>query len=154
MQPTVLKKNDNLTESELDRQYAINLKATTLLTLEFIKWFKFVKNGRIISLTSGQSLGQILNEIAYVITKGAIETLIYTLGQEIAQKGITINAINSGPNDTGWMNKELKNELINQFPIKRIGQPKHTAKLIGILVREDAEWITGQIIHSECGFKR
>jgi len=145
---------DSLTESELDKHYAINLKATTLLSIEFIKQFEFNKNGRIINLSSGQSLGQMPNEIAYAITKGAIETLTYTLSQEIASKGITINAVNPGPNDTGWMNEKLKNELINQFPMKRIGKPKDTAKLIGFLVSEDAEWITGQIIHSEGGFIR
>ena len=145
---------DSLTESELDKHYAINLKATTLLCLEFIKQFEFYKNGRIINLSSGQSLGQMPNEIAYAITKGAIETLTYTLSQEIAAKGITINAVNPGPNDTGWMDKDLRNKLINQFPMKRIGNPKDTAKLIGFLVSEDAEWITGQIIHSEGGFIR
>lgn len=145
---------NSLTESELDKHYAINLKATTLLSLEFIKQFEFNKNGRIINLTSGQSLGQMPNEIAYAITKGAIETLTYTLSQEIALKGITINAVNPGPNDTGWMDEQLKNKLISQFPMKRIGNPKDTAKLIGFLASEDADWITGQIIHSEGGFKR
>ena len=67
----------SLTELELDRHYAINLKATTLLTIEFIRQFKFNKNGRVINLSSGQSLGQMPNEIAYAITKGAIETLTY-----------------------------------------------------------------------------
>ena len=143
----------NFTESALDRHYAINLKATTLLCIDFIKQFKFKKNGRIINLSSGQSLGQMPNEIAYAFTKGAIETLTYTLSQEIASKGITINAVNPGPNDTGWMDDELKSKLIGQFPMKRIGKPKYTAKLIGFLVSEDAEWITGQIIHSEGGFK-
>ncbi|MCF6297466.1 MAG: SDR family oxidoreductase [Flavobacteriaceae bacterium] len=38
--------------------------------------------------------------------------------------------------------------------MNRIGKPKDTAKLIGFLTSEDAEWITGQIIHSEGGFKR
>lgn len=144
----------NLTAEELDKHYEINLKATTLLTVEFIKQFDFDKNGRIINLSSGQSLGQMPNEIAYAITKGAVETLTYTLSQEIASKGITINAVNPGPNDTGWMDEKLKNELINQFPMNRIGKPKDTAKLIGFLTSEDAEWITGQIIHSEGGFKR
>lgn len=145
---------DSLTESELNKHYAVNIRATTLLTLEFIKQFEFKKNGRIINLSSGQSLGQMPNEIAYAITKGAIETLTYTLSQEIASKGITINAVNPGPNDTGWMDEPLKNKLISQFPMKRIGKPKDTAKLIGFLVSEDADWITGQIIHSEGGFKR
>jgi len=145
---------DSLTESELDKHYAVNLKATTLLSLEFVKQFAFNKNGRIINLSSGQSLGQMPNEIAYAITKGAVETLTYTLSHTIASKGITINAVNPGPNDTGWMDEQLKNKLMSQFPMKRIGKPKDTAKLIGFLASEDSEWITGQIIHSEGGFKR
>lgn len=145
---------ENLTATELDKHYQINIKATTLLTLEFIKSFENKQQGRIINITSGQSLGQMPNEIAYAITKGAIETLTYTLSSEIAAKGITINAVNPGPNDTGWMNENLKTELKAQFPMNRIGTPKDTAKLIGFLVSEDAEWITGQIIHSEGGFKR
>lgn len=159
---------DNFTVEELDKHYAVNLRATTLLTIEFIKQFSEIQQskkseegrvevrnqGRIINLTSGQSLGQMSNEIAYAITKGAIETLTYTLSQTIAAKGITINAVNPGPNDTGWMDDDLKRELLKRFPMKRIGTPKDTAKLIGFLVSEDAEWITGQIIHSEGGFVR
>ena len=145
---------NNFNSEELDKHYEINIKATTLLTVEFIKQFKFTKNGRIINLSSGQSLGQMPNEIAYAITKGAIETLTNTLSQTIASKGITINAVNPGPNDTGWIDKKLRNQLINQFPMKRIGKPKDTANLIGFLTSEEAEWITGQIIHSEGGFIR
>lgn len=144
----------SLTEIELDKHYAINVKATTLLSLKFINQFKFNKNGRIINLSSGQSLGQMPNEIAYAITKGAIETLTYTLSQEIALKGITINAVNPGPNDTGWIDEKLSAKLIKLFPKKRIGTPRDTSKLVGFLASEDADWITGQIIHSEGGFKR
>ena len=145
---------DNLTGKELDKHYDVNLKATTLLTIEFIKQFDYNENGRIINLSSGQSLGQIPNEMAYAITKGAVETLTYTLFQEIASKGVTINAVNPGPNGTGWMDKEIKKELLSQFPMNRIRIPKDTAKLIGFLVSGDTEWITGQIINSEGGFKR
>lgn len=145
---------DSLTAEELDNHYNINLKATTLLTIEFIKQFDYNKSGRIINLSSGQSLGQMPNEIAYAITKGAIETLTYTLSQEIASKGITINAVNPGPNDTGWMDDKMKKELLDHFPMNRIGKPTDTAKLIGFLASEDSEWVTGQIINSEGGFKR
>jgi len=145
---------DTLEAKELDHHYRVNLRATTLLISEFVKRFEFKNNGRIINLTSGQSLGPMPNEIAYAITKGAIETLTKTLATEIAKKGITINAVNPGPNDTGWMNDELKANLIKEFPMNRIGKPSDTAKLIGFLCSEDAEWITGQIIHSEGGFKR
>jgi 3-oxoacyl-[acyl-carrier protein] reductase len=145
---------ESLNAKELDKHYNVNLKGTTLLTLEFIKRFKKNNGGRIINLTSGQSLGEMNEEIAYAITKGAIETLTKTISQKIAEKGITINAVNPGPTDTGWMKEALKKEILKNSPMKRIGTPKDISKLIGFLASDDSEWITGQIIHSEGGFIR
>lgn len=139
---------------ELDKHYNLNVRATTLLTIEFIRQFQFGKGGRIVNLTSGQSLGEMNGEIAYAMTKGAIETLTRTISQEIAAKGMTINAVNPGPTDTGWMDEALEQELVQRFPMGRIGMPKDAAKLIGFLCSEEAEWITGQVIHSEGGFIR
>ena len=145
---------DNFSAKELDRHYEVNIRATSLLTIEFIRRFNKEKGGRIINLISGQSLSPMSGEIAYAITKGAIETLTFTLSQEIASKGITINAINPGPTDSGWMSDEVKKELMGMFPMKRIGEPRDAAKLIEFLASDKAEWITGQIIHSEGGFTR
>jgi 3-oxoacyl-[acyl-carrier protein] reductase len=145
---------DNFTALELDKHYEINIKATTCLTLEFVRRFKFEEGGRIINLTSGQSLGEMNNEIAYAITKGAIETLTKTISKEIATKGITINAVNPGPTDTGWMDENQASLILEKSPMGRIGMPKDAARLIAFLASEDAEWITGQIIHSEGGFNR
>lgn len=145
---------ETITEEELDKHYAVNLKATTLLTIEFIKQFNKKRDGRIINLTSGQSLSAMSNEIAYAITKSAIETLTRTLSIEAASKGITINAVNPGLTDTGWLGETEKKKWVKYFPVKRIGMPADAAKLISFLSSEEAEWITGQIIHSEGGFNR
>ncbi len=145
---------DTLTAAELDKHYAVNVRATTLLTMAFINRFKFDSGGRIVNISSGQSLGEMNGEIAYAITKGAIETLTQTISQEIAAKGITINAVNPGPTDTGWLDEALYNDLIEKFPMKRFGQPEDAAKLIGFICSDEGQWITGQIIHSEGGFKR
>lgn len=145
---------DSLTAQELDNHYNINVKATTLLTQAFIQRFQNNGAGRIINITSGQSLGKMPNELAYAMTKSAMEMMTTTLSSELASRGITINAVNPGPNETGWMDKDLKNELIKRFPTGRVGTPTDTASLIGFLVSEEAAWITGQIIHSEGGFKR
>jgi 3-oxoacyl-[acyl-carrier protein] reductase len=145
---------DNFSAAELDRHYEINLKATTLLTIEFVKQFNLGKGGRIINLTSGQSLGEMSDEIAYAITKGAIETLTKTISQKIAPKGITINAVNPGPTDTGWMDEKLTQIILEKSPMGRIGTPKDAAQLISFLASDEAGWITGQIIHSEGGFMR
>lgn len=145
---------DNFSAIELDKHYEINLKATTLLTIEFIRRFNLKKGGRIINLTSGQSLGEMSDEIAYAITKGAIETLTKTISQKIATKGITINAVNPGPTDTGWMDENLKAIILEKTPMGRIGTPKDASRLIAFLASDEAEWITGQVIHSEGGFTR
>ena len=52
------------------------------------------------------------------------------------------------------MDDDLKHTLRGQFPMNRLGRPKDAANLIGFLISEEAEWITGQIIHSEGGFIR
>lgn len=143
-----------LTTKILDDHYAVNMRSTFLLSTEFAKRFKTGKGGRIINLTSGQSLGAMIEELAYATTKGAIEIFTKTLAADVASLGITVNAINPGPTDTGWMTDELKRELLPLFPQGRIGKPDDAANLVAFLVSEKAEWITGQVIHSEGGFIR
>jgi 3-oxoacyl-[acyl-carrier protein] reductase len=143
-----------LTSELLDRHYAVNLRATALLSVEFARRFSGKGGGRIIQLTSGQSLGPMPGELAYAATKGAVEALTKTLAVELAPRGITVNAVNPGPTDTGWMTDEIKRELLPRFPMGRLGQPEDAARLIRFLVSPEAEWITGQVIHSEGGFMR
>jgi 3-oxoacyl-[acyl-carrier protein] reductase len=145
---------ENIGASSLDSHYAINVRATTLLSVEFARRFSAKRGGRIINLTSGQSLGPMTDELSYAITKGAVETLTYTLAAAVADKGITVNAVNPGPTDTGWMTDAFKRELVQRFPQGRVGLPEDAARLVVFLASDEAEWITGQIIHSEGGFRR
>ena len=51
------------------------------------------------------------------------------------------------------MNDNIKTDLLTRFPAGRLGQPEDVAKLVSFLVSDEAQWITGQLIHSEGGFK-
>ncbi|GAA6616416.1 hypothetical protein NUACC26_022190 [Scytonema sp. NUACC26] len=82
---------------------SINVRGTTLLCTEFAKRHHGKPGGRIINLTSGQSLASMPENLPYAITKGAIEVLRISLSTSLASKGITVNAIDSGATDTGWM---------------------------------------------------
>ncbi len=144
----------NLTSEELDKHYMVNIRATTLLSIHFARVFNKGSGGRIVNLTSGQSQGPMPGELAYATTKGAVDALTLTLSAELAPLGITVNAINPGPTDTGWMTESIKQELQPMFPFGRVGEPKDAAKTIRFLVSNQADWITGQIIHSEGGFRR
>jgi 3-oxoacyl-[acyl-carrier protein] reductase len=143
---------DQLDAPTLDAYYAVNMRGTMLLSVEFAKRFTLPSGGRIISLTSGQGRGPMPGKLAYVATKGAIEAFTITLAAEVAPRGITVNAVDPGPTDTGWMTDELKRDLLPRFPMGRIGQPEDAARLIAFLTSEDAGWVTGQIIRSTGGF--
>lgn len=144
----------NLTAEVIDQHYLVNVRATTLLSCEFARRFTKKSGGRIVNISSGQFKGPMPGELAYATTKGAVDALTITLSAELAPLGITVNAINPGPTDTGWMTDEIKTQLKPMFPFGRIGEPKDAAKTVAFLVSDEAAWITGQIIHSEGGFRR
>lgn len=143
---------DQLDATTLDTYYAVNMRGTMLLSTEFARRFTRPAGGRIINLTSGQGRGAMPGKLAYAATKGAIEAFTFTLAVELAPRGITVNAVDPGPTDTGWMTEAVKRELLPRFPMGRIGQPEDAARLIAFLASEEAEWITGQIIRSTGGF--
>jgi 3-oxoacyl-[acyl-carrier protein] reductase len=143
-----------LDAATLDAHYAVNLRATALLSVVFAQRFDGETGGRIVNLTSGQSLGPMPGELAYAATKGAIEAFTRTLAAEVGHKGMTVNAVNPGPTDTGWMTEELRQELSAKFSARRVGEPEDAARLVAFLASDEAAWITGQVIHSEGGFLR
>ncbi|MGD6818696.1 SDR family oxidoreductase [Metabacillus sp. 84] len=137
----------------LHQHYQVNNYGTILLSTEFAKryekTFSGQKGGRIINLVSG---GPDPNNLAYIATKGAIIAITEPLSVGLAPIGITVNSVNPGPTDTGWMDEDIKAHLSNLFPMGRVGVPSDAAKLICFLASNDSEWITGQIIKSEGGF--
>ena len=142
-----------LDAATLDTHYAVNMRGTFLLTVEFARHLSGKSGGRIINLTSGQSLTPMPGELAYVATKGAIEAFTVSLSAELASFGITVNAVDPGATDSGWMTEDIKQELLPRFPMGRIGQPEDAARLIAFLASDEAAWITGQVIHSRGGFQ-
>ena len=143
---------NSLDAQTLDAYYAVNMRGTMLLSVEFARSFPLSSGGRIINLTSGQGRGAMPGKLAYVATKGAIEAFTVTMAAEVAPRGITVNAVDPGPTDTGWMTEEVKQELLPRSPMGRIGQPEDAARIITFLASEDAAWVTGQIIRSTGGF--
>jgi 3-oxoacyl-[acyl-carrier protein] reductase len=93
-------------------------------------------------------------ELAYTASKGALEVFTLQLAAEVAHLGITVNAVGPGPNDTGWIDDELRAALLPRFPRGRIGRPEDAARVVAWLCSEDAGWVTGQVIHAEGGFVR
>ena len=145
---------ESLDAATLDAHYAVNVRGMALLSVAFAKAWPGGEGGRIVNLTSGQAQGPMLGELAYVASKGAVEAFTLSFSAEVAPLGITVNAVNPGPTDSGWMTEEVKEALRPKFGLGRIGQPADVARLVAFLASEEAGWITGQVIHSEGGFLR
>jgi 3-oxoacyl-[acyl-carrier protein] reductase len=142
---------DVLDAATIDAHYAVNVRAPMLLSVLLAR---AERPGRIVNLVSGQFLGPMLGELAYTASKGALEAFTRQLSAEVAHLGITVNAVGPGPNDTGWMDDDIRAELLPRFPMGRLGRPEDAAALVAWLCSEEAGWVTGQVIHSEGGFLR
>ena len=110
--------------------------------------------GAIVFLTSGQGLGPLPGEIAYAAAKAAIAGLTPTISEELIDAGITVNTVNPGPVDTGYVTEADREATAAMFPQGRWGEPDDAARLITWLLTDEARWITGQVINSEGGFAR
>ena len=138
----------------LDVHYAVNVRAPVLLSCELARRHPHGEPGRIVCLTSGQSLGPMLGELPYATTKAALEMFVRQLAPEVMPLGITVNAVNPGVTDTGWVTEEIRAEVLARMPAGRIGSGEDAARLIAWLCSTDAAWVTGQVIGSEGGFVR
>lgn len=137
-----------LDAASLDAHYAVNVRATALLSVGFARRYRGGPGGRIISLSSGQGVGPMPDELSYATSKGAIEAFTASLAAGVAAKGITVNAVDPGGTDTGWMPEDLKAAIRRQMGFGRIGQPEDAARLILFLASDAGAWISGQTIHS------
>ena len=133
---------------QLDRHYAVNVRAPVLLCAEFARHKQPDTPGRIINITSGQNHNPMPGQIAYVVTKAALDALTLTLGSELAGYGITVNAVDPGPTDTGWISGELRSKLVQESP-EGISSPEAIARLVRLLAGDDAASITGQVIRAQ-----
>lgn len=137
------------TVESFDRHFAVNTRATWLLIREFGRRFTARHGtGRIISLTSDHTVGN----LPYGASKGAMDRITLAAAHELAHLGVTANAINPGPIDTGWMSDEIRAHCLAATPLGRLGTPQDTAHLVDFLCSPEGQWINGQLLKSNGGF--
>ena len=130
----------------------MHVRASVMLCAEFARQLGPNRPGRIINITSGQGRGPMPGQIAYVVTKAALDALTLTLSAELAGRRITVNAIDPGPTDTGWISDELRSEILQASPDGRISSPEEIGRLVRWLSGDEAAAVTGRVIRAQdCG---
>jgi 3-oxoacyl-[acyl-carrier protein] reductase len=79
--------------------------------------------------------------------------VVLSLSDHLAPRGITVNAVNPGPTDTGWPSGEVRARVEAAMPRGRWGAPDDAARLVAWLASEESAWVTGQVIDSDGGFR-
>lgn len=131
-----------------DEHFAVNTRAVALLIKEFAQRHIARKAswGRIINISTDGAYAHPSN-VSYGASKFAVESYSRAAAYELGPYGITVNVISPGAVQTGWMTPQLEKEIAASYPLRRIGQPEDIANTVIFMASEQANWITGQVLH-------
>ena len=141
-------------ESDWDLVLDINLKGSFLCSQQAAKQMMKQKSGAIVNIAS--IVGEMGNfgQANYSASKAGVIGLTKTLAREVASRGIRVNAIAPGFIDTEMtrvLDEEVRQKLIEQIPLARLGLPEDVARCVNFLVSDKSSYITGQVINLNGG---
>ena len=102
--------------------------------------------GRIVSISSVNGRKGQFGQTNYSAAKAGIYGFSKALAQEVARRGVTVNTVSPGYIKTSMTDaipEEIRNSIVDQIPVGRMGEPSDIAKAIGFLCSESAAYITG-----------
>jgi 3-oxoacyl-[acyl-carrier protein] reductase len=136
--------------SMLDRVTQVNIRGTFLVTRESGRLMRMHKFGRIINMSTIAVPLSLAGEAVYVASKSAVEAFTRVTSRELADFGITVNAIGPTPIETDLIRnvpKEKIQALVDQLAIKRLGKPEDVFNVVQFLIKPESNYITGQILY-------
>jgi NAD(P)-dependent dehydrogenase (short-subunit alcohol dehydrogenase family) len=145
---------EETTDEDFDRVMSVNVKMPFFVIRQALSRLK--DDGRIINLSSAVTRISLPSIPAYSMSKGAINSLTLSLASSLAQRGITINAIQPGFVATDMNAGMLQDPASYQFGagyslFGRWGQPEDVADIASFLASAESRWVTGQLIDASGG---
>ena len=111
--------------------------------------------GSIIGITTSMVRTAVPGGGPYTATKAAVESLLRSMGKELASRGVRVNGVAPGAVDTDLFHagktEEAKQRAASMSPFNRIGRPSEIADAVAFLASDRASWIHGQIIQPNGG---
>jgi 3-oxoacyl-[acyl-carrier protein] reductase len=137
-----------------DKVIATNLRGTFLIFAQAAQ--HIADGGRIIAFSSSVVLKSFPAYGPYIAAKQGVEGLVHVLANELAGRGVTVNAIAPGPTATklfldGKTEEDIA-RLRNLSPLQRLGEPEDMANVVSFLAGPDGGWVNSQILRVNGGF--
>lgn len=124
----------------------VSLDGMFHVTRLLIKDMLVKRYGRVINIVSLSGIKGLPGQTNYSAAKGGVIAATKALAQEVAKKGVTVNAVAPGFINTD-MTKDLDQDTLKQqIPAGRFGTPEEVASLVGFLASKDSSYITGEVI--------
>ena len=135
------------TAEAFDAHVAVNARASLLLIAAFARQVP-ADGGVIVALTSDATTGN----LPYGASKGALDRIVISAARELGPMKISANVLNPGPIDTGWMDERIREAVLAEQPLGRLGQPSDIADIVAFLVSRPGRWVSGQLLQTDGGF--
>lgn len=142
----------DVTPEALDRSWSVNAKAPFFIVQRALE--RMPDGGRIINITSGLTRCSTPHQIAYAMTKGAIEQITLHLARHVAPRNITVNSVAPGITDNGsavFDIPEAVEQMSQLSAFKRVGEAGDVADVVTFLATDEARWITGSYVDASGG---
>ncbi|MBE9101644.1 SDR family oxidoreductase [Vacuolonema iberomarrocanum] len=148
---SVFKPHVELTDDDFDKIFAVNARGAMYMLQAAAK--RIQDGGRIVQFSTGGTVMPVPMGGIYAASKAAGERFAFALAKELGSRQVTVNVISPGVTDTDGliMPQEAVDQLIQQTPLGRLGQPEDIADVVAFLVSDDAHWVTGQNIQANGG---
>lgn len=140
-------------QNEWDEVIQTNLSAVFRLTQIFLKGMMKARYGRIINISSVVGSTGNFGQANYAASKAGMDGFTKSIARELGSRNITANCIAPGfiqTDMTSQLSEQVKTGLLEQIPLKRLGEPEEVAKVALFLV-QSGDYITGQTIHVNGG---
>ncbi len=144
----------DMSAEDWDRMFAVNSKGVFLMSKAAIPHM-LNRECSIVNVTSMWGITGASMEAHYSASKASVIGFTKALAKELGPSGIRVNAVAPGVIDTDMnsnLSDEDKNELCDETPLERLGDPIEVAKAIYFLAGEEASFITGQVLSVDGGF--
>ncbi|WP_020678318.1 SDR family NAD(P)-dependent oxidoreductase [Geopsychrobacter electrodiphilus] len=143
----------NISEQDWDQVLDVNLKGAFLCCQAVFPTLKSQRSGKIVNIVSRAWLGSI-GQANYTSSKGGLVSLTRSLALEFARFQINVNAVAPGAIDspmTQGLTDQARERLIRMQPTGKMGKVEDIAAAVAFLASDEAEFITGQVLHVDGG---